>query len=86
LREFTVELLAELKNRYLLIAMLRYQDAGQNSHRFGSKAEGIDQLQLRREDEEVAQAATASAEAQNQSDESVTAAASSTRVMRSACL
>lgn len=81
-----MELLAGLKNRYLLIAKLRHKVAGQNSHRFGSKAEGIDQLQLRPDDEEVARAATASAEAQNQSDESVTAAASSTRVMRSACL
>ncbi|WGI21224.1 IS66 family transposase [Amylibacter sp. IMCC11727] len=59
LREFTVGLLAELKNRDLLIEKLRHQVAGQNSHRFGSKAEGIDQLQLRLEDEEVAQAVIA---------------------------
>jgi len=59
LREFTVGLLAELKNRDLLIEKLRHQVAGQNTHRFGSKAEGIDQLQLRLEDEEVAEAAAA---------------------------
>lgn len=59
LREFTVGLLAELKNRDLLIEKLRHQMAGQNTHRFGSKAEGIDQLQLRLEDEEVAEAANA---------------------------
>jgi len=41
----------------LLIEKLRHQMAGQNTHRFGSKAEGIDQLQLRLEDEEVAEAA-----------------------------
>ena len=57
LREFTVGLLAELKNRDLLIEKLRHQVSGQNTHRFGSKAEGIDQLQLRLEDEEVAEAA-----------------------------
>jgi transposase len=59
LREFTVGLLAELKNRDLLIEKLRHQVAGQNTHRFGSKAEGIDQLQLRLEDEEVAEAVAA---------------------------
>ena len=57
LRAFTVGLLAELKNRDLLIEKLRHQVAGQNTHRFGSKAEGVDQLQLRLEDDEVADAA-----------------------------
>jgi transposase len=38
---------------------LRHQVAGQNAHRFGSKAESIDQLQLRLEDEEVAEAVAA---------------------------
>ena len=59
LRAFTVGLLAELKNRDMLIQKLRHQVAGQNIHRFGSKAEGIDQLQLRLEGEEVADAAAA---------------------------
>jgi transposase len=59
LRTFTVGLLAELKNRDMLIQKLRHQVAGQNTHRFGSKAEGLDQLQLRLEDDEVAEAASA---------------------------
>jgi transposase len=57
LRAFTVGLLAELTNRDMLIQKLRHQVAGQNTHYFGSKAEGLDQLQLRLEDEEVAGAA-----------------------------
>lgn len=69
LREFTVRLLAELKNRDLLIEKLRHQVAGQNTHRFGSKAEGIDQLQLRLEDEEVAEAADTPLEKPKQTDE-----------------
>lgn len=47
----------EMKAQALLIEKLRHQVAGQSAHRFGSKAEGIDQLQLRLEDEEVAKAA-----------------------------
>ena len=69
LREFTVRLLAELKNRDLLIEKLRHQVADQNTHRFGSKAEGIDQLQLRLEDEEVAEAADTPLEKPKQTDE-----------------
>ena len=57
LRAFTVVLLAELKSRDMLIQKLRHQVAGQNIHRFGSKAEGLNQPQLRLEDEEVADAA-----------------------------
>jgi hypothetical protein len=71
LRKFTVGLLAELKNRDLLIEKLRHQVAGQNTHRFGSKGEGIDQLQLRLEDEEVAEAAAAPAERIEQAVEGV---------------
>ena len=52
----------EIKSQALLIEKLRHQVAGQNTHRFGSKGEGIDQLQLRLEDEEVAEAATVPAE------------------------
>jgi transposase len=51
----------EIKSQALLIEKLRHQVAGQNIHRFGSKAEGLDQLQLRLEDEEVADAAAAPA-------------------------
>ena len=69
LRAFTVGLLAELKNRDMLIQKLRHQVAGQNTHRFGSKAEGIDQLQLRLEDDEVADAAAASLGQPQQRDE-----------------
>lgn len=69
LREFTVGLLAELKNRDLLIEKLRHQVAGQNTHRFGSKAEDIDQLQLRLEDEEVAEAAATPLKQPKQADE-----------------
>lgn len=56
-RNMTASLLSELKNRDLLIEKLRHQMAGQNAHRFGAKSEGIDQLQLRLEDEEVAKSA-----------------------------
>ena len=73
LRAFTVGLLAELKNRDMLIEKLRHQVAGQNTHRFGSKAECIDQMQLRLEDDEVAQAATTPVEPQKQTDEDVKA-------------
>lgn len=52
----------EIKSQALLIEKLRHQVAGQNTHRFGSKGEGIDQLQLRLKDEEVAEAATVPAE------------------------
>jgi transposase len=69
LRAFTVGLLAELKNRDLLIEKLRHQMAGQNTHRFGSKAEGIDQLQLRLEDDEVAEAAAIPLKQPKQTDE-----------------
>jgi transposase len=70
LRTFTVGLLAELKNRDMMIEKLRHQVAGQNAHRFGSKAEGIDQLQLRLEDEEVADAAAAPVAPTKQADTS----------------
>jgi len=69
LRAFTVGLLAELKNHDMLIEKLRHQVVGQNTHRYGSKAEGIDQLQLHLEDEEVAEAAAALAEPSKQVDE-----------------
>ncbi|MCP4317128.1 MAG: IS66 family transposase [Hyphomicrobiales bacterium] len=53
-----VTLLAtELKNRDLKIADLKHQLAGHNRHRFGSKSESLDQLQLLLENEEIAVAA-----------------------------
>ena len=52
-----VTLLArELKNRDLKIADLKHQLAGHNRHRFGSKSESLDQLQLFVENEEIAAA------------------------------
>ncbi|MCP4318309.1 MAG: IS66 family transposase, partial [Hyphomicrobiales bacterium] len=53
-----VTLLAtELKNRDLKIADLKHQLAGHNRHRFGSKSESLEQLQLSLENEEIAVAA-----------------------------
>ncbi|MCP4385557.1 MAG: IS66 family transposase, partial [Hyphomicrobiales bacterium] len=53
-----VTLLArELKNRDLKIADLKHQLAGHNRHRFGSKSESLEQLQLFLENEEIAVAA-----------------------------
>ena len=53
-----VTLLAtELKNRDLKIADLKHQLAGHNRHRFASKSESLDQLQLSLENEEIAVAA-----------------------------
>ena len=49
-------LASELKNRDLKIADLKHQLAGHNRHRFGSKSEGLDQLQLSLENEEIAAA------------------------------
>jgi transposase len=43
--------------------------AGQNTHRFGSKAEGTDQLLLRLEDDEVSAATAAPVAPPEQSDE-----------------
>ena len=50
-------LASELKNRDLKIADLKHQLAGHNRHRFGSKSESLDQLQLSLENEEIAAAA-----------------------------
>jgi transposase len=53
-----VKLLAkELKNRDLKITDLKHQLAGHNRHRFGSKSESLDQLQLSLENEEIVAAA-----------------------------
>ncbi len=50
-------LASELKNRDLKIADLKHQLAGHNRHRFGSKSESLEQLQLFVENEEIAVAA-----------------------------
>jgi len=54
LKELVILLAAELKNRDLKIADLQHRLAGYNRHRFGSKAENLDQLQLALENEEIA--------------------------------
>ncbi len=54
LKELVTLLAAELKNRDLKIADLQHRLAGHNRHRFGMKAENLDQLQLSLENEEIA--------------------------------
>ena len=48
--------------RTLVIEKLQHQLHGANRHRFGSKSEGMDQLQLFAENEEIAEAAVKAAE------------------------
>ena len=57
LKDLVALLARELKNRDLKIADLQHQLAGQNRHRFGTKSESLDQLQLALENEEIAVAA-----------------------------
>jgi transposase len=57
LKDLVALLARELKNRDLKIADLRHQLAGHKRHRFGSKSESLDQLQLALENEEIAVAA-----------------------------
>ncbi len=59
LRETAESLVALVKTQALRIAKLEHQLAGHRRHRFGSKSETMDQLQLRLEEEEVALAQTA---------------------------
>ena len=56
LREAAEGLVALVKTQALRIAKLEHQLAGLRRHRFGSTAEGLDQLQLRLEDDEIATA------------------------------
>ena len=46
LRRFTALLLAEVKSQAMLMEKLRHQLAGRRSHRFGTSAETVEQLQL----------------------------------------
>ena len=57
LRKFTQLLLAEVKSQAMLIEKLRHQLSGHRIHRFGSKSESIEQLQLALESSEIATAA-----------------------------
>ena len=50
-------LAAEVKALTLKVEQLQHQLHGANRHRFGSKSEGMDQLQLFAESEEIADAA-----------------------------
>ncbi len=58
---------AELKSRDILIEKLKHQLAGRRRHRFGSRSESLDQLELTLEEEEIARAAEAPA-SQSSSD------------------
>lgn len=56
LRQVTELLAAEVKAQALMIEKLRHQLHGANRHRFGSKSESMDQLQLFAENEAIAEA------------------------------
>jgi len=58
LRQVSELLAAEVKALTLKVEQLQHQLHGANRHRFGSKSESMDQLQLFAENEEIAQAAT----------------------------
>ena len=55
LRRVTELLASEVKAQALMIEKLQHQLHGANRHRFGSKSEGMDQLQLFAENEEICQ-------------------------------
>ncbi len=57
LKEFTTQLLAEIKDQAMLIEKLRHQVAGQKAWRYGSTSEQTKQLMLALEASEVAEAA-----------------------------
>jgi transposase len=59
LKGLVASLASELKFRDLLIEKLKHQLAGQRRHRFGSRSESLDQLELTLEEEEIALAAEA---------------------------
>ena len=60
LRRANALLVAEVKSQALLIEKLQHQLAGHNRHRFGSKSESLDQLNLTfEEDEQIAASAKA---------------------------
>ena len=57
LQDMVTLLASEMKNRDLKITDLKHQLAGHKRHRFGSKSENLDQLQLFVENDEIAVAA-----------------------------
>jgi transposase len=56
LKDLVTRLASELKNRDLKIAKLEHELAGHRRHRFGSRSETMDQLELQLEEEEIAAA------------------------------
>ncbi len=64
LRQVSELLAAEVKALTLKVEQLQHQLHGANRHRFGSKSEAMDQLQLFAENEEIAKAATEVVEAE----------------------
>ena len=54
LRDFTAQLLAEVRTQAVLIEKLRYQLAGHRAYRFGASAETAEQMQLALETSEIA--------------------------------
>ena len=56
LRSVAAQLAATVKSQALRIAKLEHQLAGHRRHRFGSKSETMDQLELALEEEEIAAA------------------------------
>ncbi|MFT5345790.1 MAG: transposase [Sulfitobacter sp.] len=58
LRQVSELLAADVKALTLKVEQLQHQLHGANRHRFGSKSEGMDQLQLFAENEEIAKSAT----------------------------
>jgi len=59
LKNLVATLVSELKSRELLIEKLKHQLAGLRRHRFGSRSESLDQLELTLEEQEIALAAAA---------------------------
>jgi transposase len=59
LRDLVASLASELKSRDILIEKLRHQLAAMRRHRFGSRAEALDQLELTLEEAELAAATDA---------------------------
>ena len=56
LRQTAQQLVSLVKSQALRIAKLEHQLAGMRRHRFGSRSEGLDQLELTLEEEEIAAA------------------------------
>ena len=67
LRTMNRLLAAEVKSLTLKVEQLRHQLSGHNRHRFGTKSEGLDQLQLSlAEDEAIGEAAAGDDASQEQ--------------------